>query len=286
MLPKIVTRGAAAVRRLSGMPPRLVSGSLLGHPIRFVEGSVRDKSDYDDAWFLACALHSEVIFDVGANQGHMAVLAMLCPGVKEVFLLEPNPDALLVASENLIRNQLSARARFICAFVSDRSGDTARLWTLGPGAAGSMYAGHARSAARAGTSIEVPTVTVDELSTGWGVIPDLVKVDVEGAEGLVLAGSRGLAAQGRTRFLVEMHSNPELSMTANASAVLGWCDALGYSAWYLARGTRLKNPDQVRDRGRCHLLLQPAVWSYPAWLAGIPQSADLASVPITGPSDS
>jgi FkbM family methyltransferase len=266
------------VRRFSGLPPKLVTRSLLGQPLQVVEGSVRNHSDYDDAWFLASAMHSEVIFDVGANQGHMAVLALLCPSVRQIVLFEPNPQALLIAAENLIRNQLSAKARFVCAFVSDRSGGVARLWTVGTGAAGSMWAGHAETASRAGRSIEVSTVTVDDVMAAHDLVPDLVKVDVEGAEGFVLEGARRCAMKRKARFLVEMHSNPELPMLENAAQALEWCGQVGYAAWYLAAGAPLRSAEDVSRRGRCHLLLQPSDWPYPAWLVGIPQSADLSAV--------
>ena len=117
--------------------------SLLGRPLLVTKGTLLEEPDYDDAWFLACALRAEVIFDVGANQGDMALLALLCPRVKEVVLVEPNPEALVIAAENIVRNKLSEGVRFVCAFMSDVGGATARLWTVGSGAAGSMYAGHA-----------------------------------------------------------------------------------------------------------------------------------------------
>ena len=268
------------LRGLLRLRSRLVRVELLGHSLLVMDGTTREKTDYDDAWFLACAAHAEVIFDVGANRGDMALLALLCPDVSDVVLIEPNADALVIAAENIVRNRLSARVRFVCAFASDSGGSTARLWTVGSGAAGSMYSTHAKTAARAGKSIEVPTVTLDELASAYSLLPDFVKIDVEGAEGLVLSGAKRCAANHRTRFLVEMHSNPELPMTANAAKVLGWCNELGYSAWYLARGSRLDTPNEIKDRGRCHLLLQPADWPYPPWLVGIPQSAGLSEVVI------
>jgi hypothetical protein len=94
-------------------------------------------------------------------------------------------------------------------------------------------------------SIEVPTVTLDELASAYSLLPDLVKIDVEGAEGLVLLGAKSCATNHGTRFLVEMHSPPELPMAANAAKVLGWCNELGYAAWYLARGSRLDTPNEI-----------------------------------------
>jgi hypothetical protein len=103
-------------------------------------------------------------------------------------------------------------------------------------------------------------------------------VDVEGAESKVLEGCQRIARQGRTRFLVEMHSNDELAMTENARLILAWCEQLDYAAWYLKIHEELTTPEQLQDRGRCHLLLQPAGWDYPDWLKGIEQGASLRNV--------
>ena len=68
-------------------------------------------------------------------------------------------------------------------------------------------------------------------------------------------------------------------MVDNAERVLDWCRRFSYSAWYLRDHARLDQATTLADRGRCHLLLQPADWPYPDWLQGIPQSAPLASTP-------
>jgi FkbM family methyltransferase len=252
-----------------------VRRSLAGCDLVVRDGSLNDERDYDDAWLFACARHASVVFDVGANVGQSALLVLLCPNVRELVLVEANPDALRVAAENLIRNQLCARARFVSAFAADTSNAMVDLWTVGTGAAGSMYMGHAVAAARAGKVQRVPTTTLDELVDRYGTVPELVKVDVEGAESKVLAGSRQLAAHRRTRFLVEMHSPRELPMKDNADLVLAWATSTGYRVWYLRDGSVLETSAKIEHRGRCHVLLQPVEWEYPAWLAGIEQSAEL-----------
>ncbi len=270
-----LSRASSLLRRVARLPAPLRRETLLGTPLMVRDSVVRQSPDYDDAWLLACSMRARVIFDLGSNMGQAALLELASPGVTDLLLVEPNAEALAIAAENIVRNRLSEKVRFVCAFVSDRAGDRVRLWTVGTGAAGSMYPGHAKSAAKAGLSMDVPTVTLDRLEVTYGLLPDFVKVDVEGAEALVLAGGRGCARRRQTRFLVEMHSNPELPMVENAARVLRWCDELGYFAWYLARGTRLTGPEILADRGRCHLLLQPSDWPYPEWLAGIPQGASL-----------
>ena len=258
-----------------GLPRPWAPHRLLGQDLLLRDGTVPGRIDYDDAWFHACASHAENIFDVGANVGHSALMALLCGNVKQVVLVEANWEALSVAAENLVRNQLSARARFISAFAAEATNDSVDFWTVGTGAAGSMFASHASSAAKSGSVRRVSTITLDSLSDVLEVVPDLVKIDVEGAEIKVLRGAGTLASHLKTRFLVEMHSMAELTMLANARQVLEWAHAAGYAAWYMSEASRLEAPETIQHRGRCHLVLQPREWPYPEWLARIPQSAQL-----------
>jgi FkbM family methyltransferase len=259
-----------------GLPRPWTAQPLLGHDLVLRDGTIPGKTDYDDAWFHACAQHAETVFDVGANVGHSALMALLCPNVKQVVLVEANWEALSVAAENLVRNQLSARARFVSAFAAEMTDDTVDFWTVGTGAAGSMFASHASSAAKTGSVRRVSTITLDSLADVLEVVPDLVKIDVEGAEIKVLRGARKLASQHRSRFIVEMHSMAELTMLDNARQVLAWTTEAGYAAWYMSGASQLLSPEPIQHRGRCHLLLQPQDWAYPDWLARIPQSAELS----------
>ncbi|MDX2091171.1 MAG: FkbM family methyltransferase [Kofleriaceae bacterium] len=273
--PKLLRKLEARVRSRLGLPSPWMSTSLLGRELVVRWGTIRPETDYDDAWLYACLRHAEVVFDVGANVGGSALLGLLCSNIKQMVLIEANAEALSVAAQNLIRNQLSSRARFVGAFADETSDRTVDFWTIGTGAAGSMFQGAAVTAARAGSSQRVPTTSLDELAERFAVAPDFVKIDVEGAEGNVLRGARAVARGGKTRFLVEMHSPPELPMVANAQQVLAWCNEVGYAAWYLSKGVKLESPDLIAHRGRCHLLLQPAAWAYPEWLRGIEQSTPL-----------
>ncbi len=238
-------------------------------------GTVRKQPDQDDAWYFSLAGESEAIFDIGANTGYTALLAKVQDPIKKLLLVEPNPEALSRAARNLIINNLSEWTVFVSAFASNVAGDKIQFYTVGAGAAGSMFKGHAESAAMIGSSYMVPTTTIDTLVAKMGWVPDLVKIDVEGAECLVLSGGTTLAAQKRTRFLVEMHSAPELPMLDNAIQVLEWCCKNHYKAWYMKEGTELIKPEMIAKRGRCHLLLQPTEWDYPDHLNGIFQFSSL-----------
>jgi FkbM family methyltransferase len=208
---------------------------------------------------------------------------MMLGGMDRVVPVEANPAALAISAENLIWNGLSNRAVFVPAFAGDSDGSTQEFWTVGTGAAGSMHRSHADTTRRRGTKITVPTVILDSPCTHFGR-PDLVKIDIEGVEAGVLSGCSQCAEQGASRFIVEMHSNPELSMWANAELVLDWRDRHAMAAWYLKEHRPLTEPSANEKRGRCHLLLQPATWPYPDWLANVHQGSSLDAVATQPPS--
>ena len=236
----------------------------------------RDEPDYDDAWILALGANARIVFDVGANIGKSAFLILYANKVEELFLIDPNPLALSIAAENMIRNNLSRHVRFISAFISDAPNETLKFYTVGSGAAGSMYKSHAKTAGQMNAFLNVQTSTLDSLADEYKVIPDLVKIDVEGAEAKVLRGAVGLAKHQQTKFMVEVHSSPELSIIENTNQLLSWCESSEYTAWYLRDKVVLTNAEHVKNRGRYHLLLLPKRSPFPDYLLDIEQRAPLS----------
>jgi FkbM family methyltransferase len=210
--------------------------------------------------------------------GYISLLSFLINPKRRVFLVEPNREALKVAILNMLYNDSISQCTFYEAFASDQNFSETKLYTVGAGAAGSMYKSHAESAEQLNSFQVVRTITLDYLMEKYSTIPDFVKIDVEGAERFVLNGSRSLASRKSTRFFVEMHSNVELTMVENATQVLTWCQEVGYKAWYLKEHGELNSPGQIQTRGRCHLLLQPSEWEYPSFLNGVKENSELPPV--------
>lgn len=272
MIKQILTK---LKHKLVGHRYRIVNAELGGVPLRVYEGTIRLKADADDAWFVSLAKESPIIYDIGANIGYTGLLANVYAHPKEMILVDPNPLALACAADNLIMNNLSGNCRFLSAFVANEIGIDVKFYSVGRGAAGSIYPEHAKSAASLGSWYWVQTVTIDELVRRYNLIPHLVKIDVEGAEESVLKGAMETVKHGKTFFIVEMHSNTTLTMEANANSVLEWCKKTAYTAWYLKESILLTNAQQIAHRGRCHLLLIPKSSSYPAALQSIPQGSAL-----------
>jgi FkbM family methyltransferase len=240
-----------------------------------MKNSIRLKEDHDDAWWFYLAKHHNTIFDIGCNVGYMSLLALIQKPNRNILLVDPNPKALSKAAVHLITNGFESHAQFLSAFVSNTVNETVPFYSIESGAAGSMYASHAKSAAAIGAVSEVKTVTLDYLYETYKLKPDLVKIDVEGAETLVMQSAKKLAAACQCTFFVEMHNLENLGMEAAAQKMMDWCDEVEYQAWYLASGKLLETAKEVSDRGKCHLLLLPKSESYPVYLQGIKQSAKL-----------
>jgi len=271
---------AAWLAKLRENKQPLEKGVFGGVELHAVKGTLRLSSDYDDAWMYALLGRHQNIFDIGSNVGFCSLMAKVQGSSKRILLVDPNPEALSVASRNLILNNMSIRCDFANYFVGDKDGDRIKFWTLGTDAAGSMFKGHAHTAAAMNEFIHVPTVRIDTLIDTVGWKPDLVKVDVEGAEYMALQGASGLAGDRSAIFVVEMHATPETNMLENGRRVLDWCTRHQYKAWYMSTSEHLTDPNTIKDRGRCHLLLTPDDQDYPDYLKNIRQGDTIGQAGI------
>lgn len=265
----------AIIAKILRKNENLVHGILVTQKIITFPGTIRITPDQDDAWYFHLSGKYKRIFDIGANMGYTALLANIQSYTEKLLLVDPNPKALAIAAKNLIYNNLATNCTFITSFVSDQTGKEIPFYTIGTGAAGSMFMSHAESAAAINSYFMVTTTTIDKLVTQVGWYPDFVKIDVEGAESLVLNGAVELAKLQSTAIMVEMHSPKELPMINNAEKILDWCNKTNYKAWYMKEGIQLKSPEQIAHRGKCHLLLLPFNWPYPDELKKIKQGAKL-----------
>jgi hypothetical protein len=141
-----------------------------------------------------------------------------------------------------------------------------------------MFAGHAETASLTKSSYYVNQLTIDSLVEQLHCFPDLVKIDVEGAESLALWGAIKTASDLKTKFMIEMHSPPELSMEENTERILKWCDSNKYSAFYMRDAIELTDSVQIANRGKCHLLLIPKGEEYPDYLKNISQGSLLRNI--------
>lgn len=126
------------------------------------------------------------VVDVGGHIGYYSVLAASLVGPEgRVTTFEPDPRNRQVLERNIADNALDQVVRVVPKGLGAEEGRVALHRYCADSGSSSMYR---RGAASAG-SVLVDVTTLDAWagSEGWPGI-DVVKIDVEGAEGSVLAG--------------------------------------------------------------------------------------------------
>ena len=76
--------------------------------------------------------------------------------------------------------------------------------------------------------MSVDVVTLDAVFADGD--PDVVKIDVEGAEYRVLLGARGILSRGKARFLVEVHPWGDEAVHKTPADVFELFGSFGYDA--------------------------------------------------------
>jgi len=83
------------------------------------------------------------------------------------------------------------------------------------------------------------TLTLDDWARNTGVAPDYIKVDVEGAELLVLQGGQATLAQHRPKVFAELLRKWSAPFGYHPNDVLALLASLGYGCWAVGpRGVR------------------------------------------------
>jgi FkbM family methyltransferase len=139
-----------------------------------------------------------VIYDLGAHSGYYTLLASVLTGAKgAVYSFEPVPANIVNLKRHIAINNLD-NVHVVEAAVSDSSG-TARFKT--------SYSSVAGKLAQEG-DINVAVISLDDFAAQSGVLlPDLIKIDIEGAEFATLRGARNLLVKKHPVIFIDAHSS-------------------------------------------------------------------------------
>lgn len=181
---------------------------------------------------LSSALQpGDTFLDIGANIGYFSLLAAKRVGpTGRVFAVEPVPSNIDAINENLALNpKLEGILEIIPFCATDAAGEV--VIHLPP-----KNCGEATLMDKAGKSIPVRAVRLDSIiDAATARTIRVVKVDIEGAEGLALRGMLGLLPSLEL-LVVEIHEDGVRQLGGSPDEILEYMRMAGFSASFLGSG--------------------------------------------------
>jgi FkbM family methyltransferase len=179
----------------------------------------------------------DVVWDVGANIGLYTRFMAQAFGAGRVVSFEPMGENRRLLERNVALGRLGDRSIVLPYALSDAEGEAdlqVDVVQSGSAALDSVTGGRASEAhEHYGIPARTERVALRRgdalIASGEAPAPDVVKVDIEGAEAMFLRGLGGVLAERRPRVAIELHG---LEVSRATLAILG--DA-GYASWAWVR---------------------------------------------------
>jgi FkbM family methyltransferase len=160
-----------------------------------------NREEYDA--FRAASRPGMVALDVGANVGAYSMLLGAWAGSSgAVFAFEPAPQTYAALVRHIRMNHLDAIVRPVAAAVADAPSTAALILASTTGESHLASEGDNDAAA-----VAVDVTSIDAFCARARIVPDFIKIDVEGSELAALRGARDTirARRGSLALFVEMH---------------------------------------------------------------------------------
>ena len=172
------------------------------------------------------------VIDVGANWGYFTLIAAAaCGSGGRVVALEPDPRQFDALERNLSLNGFTHVRPVRAAAASGESTLTLVGYDDEAANRGTSRVAAAADSRMPGRRFDVEATAIDTLTAGIERV-DLVKIDVEGAEDLVLEGmSVGLASRRYRVILLELHPPLLRDRGVDPEACVSRLRDAGYRGW-------------------------------------------------------
>jgi FkbM family methyltransferase len=172
------------------------------------------------------------VVDVGANWGYYTLLAAQIVGsCGRVISLEPHPSLFKLLDENIRLNNLTSVTP-LCIAASNRDGEM-NLAGFDESQCNSGTSRLTETASEGVNNFRVKSRLLEPLLDAHNIGDvDLLKIDIEGGEGLVVPTLHsGLSQRRFKRILIELHPAALTEMKVTAASLIQMILSYGYQAW-------------------------------------------------------
>jgi FkbM family methyltransferase len=239
-----------------GFKPKIVQKTVEGETFQFLIGDPTGKSWYDNSSSDNLEMRSirelllsgsSVVFECGAHHGLTTILLSRWVGAGKVVAFECLPANVEILKKNIELNN--------CANVT--------IVAKAVGANGTVNirpdSNSAVSTSR--NAISIASISLDTFAAQSGIIPDLIKIDVEGFEIDVLEGAREVLKRVPAIF-VEVHSEIMERYGRKSADIWNYIDRNAYDVWIQPDDAKPPVPYETVGNlsTRVHLFFRPKHW--------------------------
>ena len=192
------------------------------------------------------------VLDIGAHVGFFALgAAKRVRPQGRVYAFEPAPENASILERHISFNGFIDRVEIVRKVVSDING-VVPFYTNGETMAASILRENLERWSlqhfdSPTVELEAPSVSLDRFCADANIKPDVIKMDVEGAELQVLRGARQVMSDHPMSIICEVHPVQMESCGGSVSEFEALIESVGY---------RLQPLDQPAEMGRFHCLIE------------------------------
>ena len=221
----------------------------LNYPIQLPDDKLIWTGTYEVEFSQALAdavNKGDICYDIGGFRAFFSgVLAVA--GAKTVYIFEPFPDNCRQIQAVIAANPQLPSLHLLDIAVGEEIG-CAEFSVMPEASMGKLSSSSFQQEATEAKKITVPITTLDNLvQSGQLELPNLIKIDVEGAEIFVLRGAVQILQKYKPKLFIEVHSR-ELARKCNELLT-----GIGYKVIVMETD---KQPDFVSEPEVCHFVTQ------------------------------
>lgn len=168
------------------------------------------------------------VFDVGGHHGLMAIVAALAAGpAGRVISFEPNPAARRYFEQNISLNHVQ-NIRIEPIGLSDRDGEVSFFAQKGTASWNSSLFEEFIAPGYETEKMTIRTKTLDQYAAETGLVPKLIKIDIEGSEFLALKGAGETIRKYHPVLIMEFNPDAAAAAGTTIGEIVGFLQKESY----------------------------------------------------------